>query len=137
MVNPQTILYVDDDADDQHFLQEAFTAFPQYHLHAISTGTALMEYLAVHAQAVCLVVLDINLPVQNGIELLVQLRDSESYRRLPVVMFTTGANSPQAKLLREMKVDVIEKPATFGEMQKIVQEFLSYCPKQGNKSAVS
>lgn len=136
MANAKTILYVDDDADDLHFLQETFEAFPEYRLHSVSTGVALMEYLAVHAQEVCLVILDINLPVQNGIELLAQLRDSETYRRLPVVMFTTGANSPQAKQLHDMNVDVFEKPATFGEMQKIAQQFLSYCHAPEKKSAM-
>lgn len=127
MDSRNTVVYLDDDEDDREFLQEAFSTLLDHRLVSFSEATCLYDFLSLHTDVVCLVLLDINLPVIDGMDVLQYIRHSPHYHFLPVVMFTTGANSPQAKQLKEMDVEVIEKPSTFHNMESVVAHLLQYC----------
>ena len=127
----KTIVYVEDDREDQEFLREAFLRVHDHHLQILSESRELFSFLDKRSQDVCLLILDINLPYLNGIEILYELKKRDEYKDIPVVMFTTGANSPQARELRNLGVEVIEKPSTFSALQTIADTLLQYCLHNG------
>ena len=48
-------------------------------------------------QKPCIILLDLNMPIMNGIEFLTALRDDEQLKRIPVVILTTS-DDPGDKL---------------------------------------
>ena len=119
------VVYVDDDREDRELLEESFSD-AHHHLISLKNGAELFDYLAAHHQQVCLVVLDINIPGKDGLQLFRELRVSP-YAHLPVILFSTGVNSPQAKEIKTMGVEVIEKPSTYRDLETITQKLLSFC----------
>ncbi len=61
-----------------------------------------------------LILLDWNLPKKNGFELLADLKHSEEFRSIPVVMFTTSSSrSDRNDSLALGAQSFVTKPATF------------------------
>lgn len=90
------ILIAEDDADDR-FLLEA--AFKQNELLAnlcfVKDGLQVITYLDAIPDAgelPDLIVLDLNMPVLNGLETLIQLQANRRYHKVPVVMYSTSDN---------------------------------------------
>ncbi|MEI6948630.1 response regulator [Paraflavisolibacter sp. H34] len=83
------VLLVDDDPDDCRFFEEALAAVaPQVSLRSLPEGDGLLE--EVEEWRPSLIVMDYNLPRENGIELLALLQAHPVFRAIPVVMWSTG-----------------------------------------------
>src|SRR5829696_9100950 len=100
------IVYVDDDLDDQQLLRDAFSSVSNHELLILPNGDELFNYLKTGKKPICLLVLDINLPGRDGIEILQQLKTLPHLSSIPVVMFTTGVNYLQAMELKRIGVEV-------------------------------
>ncbi len=73
------------------------------------------------------VLLDLNLPKLNGLEVLQRIRDDSRTHRLPVVLFTSSRE--QRDLIRGYDLGVnsyVEKPTTFDGFSRAVQELGLY-----------
>ncbi|RYZ30268.1 MAG: response regulator [Chitinophagaceae bacterium] len=123
----KTIVYVEDDYDDQDLLQAAFPKLGDHSLVTLANSTELFSYLEKGTEEICLLVLDINLPFLDGIQILQFIKESPQYREIPVVVLTTGANSPQMKELRALGVEVLQKPYDFLDLEGIADKLLQYC----------
>lgn len=91
---------MEDSLDDQFFTQEAIDELNRLHgqgvlIKLVVAGTAeeASRYLESNAP-VSLILLDVNLPKESGLEFLQKLKLSRRWRRIPVVMLTTSI-SPQ------------------------------------------
>jgi CheY-like chemotaxis protein len=93
------VLWVDDDFDDAVLLQRACrTAEVGFDLQVVDHGRKAIDYLSApervadrekHPLPDC-VLLDLNMPLQNGFELMGWLRSQPGLPRVPVVVFTTS-----------------------------------------------
>lgn len=127
MRKPDIIVHLDDDGDDQDLLREAMEQSSSYRLVSFQTSSELFDYLNQHQDFICLIVLDINLPFGDGVQVLEKIRESRVYDHIPVVMLTTGGNSPQVKALQSHNVDVITKPMIFSDLEEIAKNLLAIC----------
>src|SRR5437764_14745602 len=88
------VLYADDDPDDREFVRRAFEQNTQHiELIEFANGRDLLTYVKnqdARDQKPCLIILDINMPIVNGKEALVELRKVEGFEDTPVVLFTTS-----------------------------------------------
>ena len=96
MENPRIeILLVDDNDDDIFMIEEAFRDEDLVHISkAVQDGRAALAYLRNEgeyrdASRPSLVLLDINMPRTNGLEVLMMIKEDERLKTLPVVMLTT------------------------------------------------
>src|SRR6478672_9685717 len=93
-----TILYAEDDLDDLFMIRQAFEQFDgTTQLVHSSNGFEALEQLnraKAESRLPCLVILDINMPGMNGREALIRIRQSEDFKRIPVVLFTTSSSEP-------------------------------------------
>lgn len=91
------ILLVDDSKATRAVLAKLF--FP-YHCQIIeaSDGAMGLEMARMHQPA--LVVLDMTMPVMNGIEMLERLKADEDMRHIPVIMLSANSNSAQIEQLQ-------------------------------------
>jgi DNA-binding response OmpR family regulator len=61
-----------------------------------------------------LIVLDLNMPILNGMETLSRLKSHTVYKNIPVIMFTTSVHEVEkARCLEIGALDFIKKPARF------------------------
>jgi len=84
------ILLAEDDQDDRDFFDKALKEIPiPTHLTTVNEGEKLMEYLYKNSEHLPDVLfLDLNMPRKNGFECLVEIKENEKLKDLPVVMFT-------------------------------------------------
>jgi two-component system, response regulator len=109
----KSIVFVDDDEDDLHFITTAFlNCGIQKELHTFKTGKELMEALMEgKAGNPCLIVLDLNLQGLSGLEILDALRKNNNYSKIPVVILSTSNNTEDIRLaISKGAVDYISKP---------------------------
>lgn len=95
--DPIQILLVEDNPGDVRLTAETLRAGKVANdLHVAKDGEAAMAFLrheAPHADAPRpdLVILDLNLPRKDGIEVLTEIKDDESLHVIPIVILTTSA----------------------------------------------
>ena len=90
-----TVLVIEDDTDDQILLAEALQssgrpALLEFCADAKAATEHLDRVLAGDAATPHLVLLDLRLPGESGLELLARLKSHPILRTLPVVVFTTS-----------------------------------------------
>lgn len=133
MTNP-TILLVDDDPDDLFLLTDAIKSInPHCGLIEAYDGDAalvLLEELCSRNEVPDLIVLDINMPIMDGRELLTQLKSREVYKDIPVVVYTTTSNLFDKLHCDQYHVDLIPKPYTSTGLEQTASLMLQYCKRR-------
>ncbi|MDJ1493143.1 response regulator [Cytophagaceae bacterium DM2B3-1] len=136
--NPFFILVAEDDPDDQDILQILLdTHFPQWHYHIVNNGQLLINYLSNKTEQpfpVSLVLIDINMPVKDGIETLKSLRTMIEYKYLPVVAFSTSGNKwMEDTFMKAGGNAYLQKPDKLEQMVYVLSQLPELIKKTGNK----
>jgi DNA-binding response OmpR family regulator len=74
-----------------------------------------------------LILLDLNMPKKDGREVLKELKESQQFRRIPVIILTTS--KAEEDVLRSYDLGVssfITKPVTFEELVHVVKNIGKY-----------
>lgn len=133
MQTNSTILLVDDDPDDVFLLSDAFkTVDPSCEIVEAYDGDAALLLLdGMYERKVIpdLIVLDINMPVLDGREVLRILKRSEHYKDIPVVVYTTSSNTFDRLHCAQFDVELITKPSTLHSIQQAVRDMFRYCKR--------
>lgn len=131
MIQNRTILYVDDDPDDTELFSEVVKErHPEYTVRAANNGFEAIKQLhkAKSNQALpCLIVMDINMPIFNGKDAMLQIKRDSQFKSIPIVMFTTSPKQPDDSIFVEHGVDIIQKPASYDMLKIVVEDLLSRC----------
>lgn len=73
------------------------------------------------------ILLDINLPKVNGLEVLRQLKAHERFRRIPVVILTSSREDKDLKTAYDLGVNsYIEKPVSFSKFMEVAEQIELY-----------
>jgi chemotaxis family two-component system response regulator Rcp1 len=122
------ILLVEDSKADVRLIQEVLkTSTVPHQLMVVRDGVAAMEYLTQqgeYAEAVRpnLILLDLNLPKKDGREVLAEIKDDPSLKRIPVVVLTTSRNEEDIFHSYELHVNCyITKSRNLKDLFKIVE----------------
>ena len=83
------VLVVDDDPRSQFYLSELLVGVAQK--LSANSGTEAMELLK--KNSVSAILLDINMPLQNGFEIARQIHQSEKHREIPIIFMTASCRS--------------------------------------------
>ena len=117
----KTILIIDDDIDFQTILRTIFhqSGFMVRSLFSGQLGDSLRK-----GPQPDIILLDIDLPYLNGVEVGKQLKSNEQTKNIPVIM--VSANPFLDQLCREAgAVDFVQKPFTLQSLIQKVRERLS------------
>jgi CheY-like chemotaxis protein len=116
MISPTTdyVLLVDDDEDDCFLTQIALGREAPHHIvKTLPNGSALLAALDQASVLPRLILLDLNMPIMNGLEALEQIRQQERYAGLPIVILTTSDQEGDKQRAAELQADgFITKPFT-------------------------
>jgi len=133
--NP-VILMVDDDDEDIYLTRRAFCESREDLIFkSVQNGAALFDYLncrgefADNGDVVMpdVVLLDINIPKENGFEILRKLRQDEQFGHLPVSMLTTStAEHDICQAYRLGASSFICKSVSAKGMKEVANHFCEY-----------
>lgn len=129
------ILIAEDDADDRFLLQAAFeeNGFTDK-LHFVNNGVELMEFLTGIVRQSDppfslprFILLDLNMPKKDGREVLMEIKEDQELKKIPVVIFSTTSNEQEMRRCYELGANsYITKPNSFEHLLKIVANLRGY-----------
>ena len=135
-----TILYAEDDLDDLFMIRQAFEQLDGSTelIHAENGFEALEQLNAAKSieKLPCLVILDINMPGMNGREALIRIRQSDDYKHLPVVLFTTSSSELDRAFARKWAAEFITKPLVYSELEQLAKRFVMLCTSTVSQNAI-
>ena len=126
----------DDDPDDQLLvsdaLEEAQLSTP---IDFTNNGKELLQYLnregefshLVDQPLPGLILLDLNMPVMDGREVLSKLKQHEKFRSIPIIVLTTS--KAEAEIVRTYNMGVnsfIMKPVSFDSLVEMIKAVTNY-----------
>ena len=118
----KTILLADDDNDDAQIFREALleadcdTNF----LHT-ETGAGVFNILEQNPRP-DVIFLDLNMPVMSGWQCLAKLKNSGTYKDIPVVMYTTSSNPRDYEIAMDLNAHgLITKPSNPKILSKVLK----------------
>jgi len=125
------IIYADDDNDDRELLKECFYRHAQnVELLTFQNGLdafAFLNSLSPSDRLPCLVILDINMPVMNGHEVVKKLRLRKVFDRIPIVLFTTSSQPYDKFNALNYNAGFMTKPLNYSQMDAIAESFIGHC----------
>jgi CheY-like chemotaxis protein len=126
-----SILLIDDDPDDLFFLTEAFQQADNNYTYVEAydgeAALAILKDMNSRNEQPALIVLDINMPILSGRELLTMLKDNPDYCNIPIVVFTTSSNPFDRQHCRHYQVELITKPLSHKGLHGVAKYMLRYC----------
>ncbi|MGN6165072.1 MAG: response regulator [Flavisolibacter sp.] len=138
MESPNTpfLLYAEDDDDDFESLEDALQQLTdQYQLVQAKNGTEVISLLQrdFSQKLPCLIVLDLNMPIMDGKEVLLWLKKEELYKNIPVMIFTTSSREEDVKLCQMHNCTFFRKPTLYRDILHVAQTMLDMCGEKGNE----
>jgi chemotaxis family two-component system response regulator Rcp1 len=118
------ILLIEDNEGDAVLARESFRRLDKnINLTHIYDGEESLQFLDSKILALPdLIILDLNLPGMNGFEILKYIKESDSLKELPVVIFSTSNNENDITKCKELKADsYIIKPIDLVEYFNVVE----------------
>lgn len=124
---PFFLIAAEDDPDDREILQLVFKShFPDWKYNILHNGHVLLTYLANLPESspdISLILLDMNMPVKNGIETLEELRANPKYKHIPIVGFSTAYDKQTIeKFLKAGGTLYLQKPDTIDDIEAIIHK---------------
>ena len=125
------ILYAEDDFDDFESVREAQEQLSnQYTLVHAKDGTGVLSHLEKNVDNLpCLIVLDLNMPIMDGKEVLIWLKDHQEFSHIPTMIFTTSSREEDVKLCQKHDCTFFRKPTLYRDLLHIVQVMMQMCDR--------
>ena len=101
------VLIVEDEIINQEMLKETLSG--TYDVLVASTGKEALDIIREQNETISIILLDLNLPDMDGIDILKQIKDSPVYANLPVIVMTAD-NEAEVECLTIGALDFIPKP---------------------------
>src|SRR5688572_16790920 len=120
----QHVFIADDDEDDRLFFQEVVTEMPYViHLSMAKDGEETIKLLT---QLTDLLVLDLNMPLKNGLECLLEIKQTPKLKTLPVIILSTSSYPSMINQAYDAGAHLyVRKPNDFLTFRKLMQHVLS------------
>ena len=132
MNNLCPILLVEDDAVDVMSVNRCFKQLKiSNQLLVAGNGEEAMRILSQTETAMpCIILLDINMPKMNGLELLHHLKSSADLKKIPVVMLTSSKEESDVSKCFELGVaGYMVKPVEYEAFVNIIELLCAYWSK--------
>lgn len=122
-------LLADDDTDDTDMFHEALMEVdPSTVFYRATDGRDALAILKKCEQEMPhIIFLDINMPRMDGWECLAQLKASDTYKNIPVLIYSTSAHQRDIDIALELgALCFMTKPSDFKELKKILAEIIAH-----------
>jgi CheY-like chemotaxis protein len=125
-------LLVDDDTDDRELFSEALASVnPDITCDLAADAQEALEKLYDNEDTPDVIFLDINLPAMTGWQFLRNLKSTEVYKDIPVIMYSTSNNQRDKDIARDLgALCFITKPNAFGKLKSTLAIIITYMDRQ-------
>lgn len=122
-----TIFYTDDDIDDLDFFTEVVGSMNNnIVLVTKNNGKKLLEALHNPPPKPSILFLDLNMPGINGFDVLIEIRNSENLKNLPVIILTTSNDDKIIDRSLHLGANFyITKPNDFVSLKKSIEHSIN------------
>ena len=118
--NPFTIVMVEDDLGHARLIEKNLRRFGIVNtIHHCQDGQQAVDYFFDDGEArnisdQTLILLDLNLPIRDGFEVLELLKNNERTRRIPIIILTTTSNPREVDRCYQLGCNIyITKPVDY------------------------
>ena len=129
----QEVLLVEDNPADAHLIQEIFDGFQvKNHITIAQDGAEATDYLNKKGRfkdrdCPSIIILDLNLPKKDGRKVLKEIKQNETFRRIPVVVLTTSNSEEDVMNSYYNYANAfLSKPADFDEFVSLIESFENF-----------
>src|SRR6478609_1082060 len=126
---PIEVLLVEDDPGDVVLISEAFEHNKvNNRLHVVADGVEALQFLRREtpyedAHTPDLILLDLNLPRKDGREVLAEVKEDDTLRRIPVVVLTTSKAEEDVLRSYDLHANAyVTKPVDFERFLEVVRQ---------------
>jgi CheY-like chemotaxis protein len=126
-------LLIEDNPGDARLTLESFRAVcERTHLHVACDGLEAMAFLrheGVHTKAPRpdFILLDLNLPIMNGHEVLAQIKNDDGLKSIPTIILTTSTAEQDITKSYQLQANcVVTKPLCFEEFESLVRSICDF-----------
>lgn len=124
------ILCVDDDHDDCFLLQKSIQQLSDIVVENAYDGEealGVLENQKLSGDLPCLIVMDINMPLMDGIKTIESIKKDEQLKNIPVVVFSTSLKTLDEEYIKKQNIEAFTKPLEWSLYKEIAKKLLTYC----------
>ena len=127
------VLLVDDNKDDVFFMKKAINESPPLALiNVLPNGAAALDYLRDNEKSnginkPDLILVDINMPIMSGFEMLQAIKNDPVLRLIPSIVFTSSNRDEDIiRAYENGASNYIQKPFEFSKLESIIKKIADY-----------
>ena len=122
------VLIIDDDPDDIQISREALVAIdPSILCLTAKDGEDAWEVLKKESALPDYIFADVNMPVMDGKEFLIHVKNSMRFRTIPVIIFSTSTNDKEIVELKKLGAkEFIVKPYSFDKLVQSIRSVIHH-----------
>jgi CheY-like chemotaxis protein len=142
--HPFVVLMADDDPDDIALVRDALSECDfKSDFRSVCDGYELLQYLHQRgpyarlgeAPVPELILMDLNMPLRNGTEVLAELKCTRHLRAIPIVIVTTSNAERDRSRTEELGADgFLTKPSTYAALLEMTRSLEGFCTGQGGRN---
>jgi CheY-like chemotaxis protein len=119
------LIFVDDDKDDRDLIQEGLNTLIIDHFLVLESSASLLTHLdnLELEELPEAIILDLNMPVLSGLEVLKILKNTVRYHHISVYIFSTSSSIHlRQQCMEKGAADYYVKPVTMVELYELLNE---------------
>jgi DNA-binding NtrC family response regulator len=120
------VLLDDDDEHDSWLFEQALNDIKiKTNLSLFKNGKELMDYLLQIDIKPHLIFLDLNMPIKNGMECLLEMKQDANLKNIPVAIYSTSSSEKDIENTFISGANIyINKPSNFDKLKEVVEKVL-------------
>lgn len=122
ITQPKSTIMVVDDEPDIRFVTQKIIEKLDFFTESAENGAIALEKLA--KSPVDLILLDLKMPIMGGVETLIQLRNNNLTKDIPVIIHTSHLKGSKGKEVSDLAQDIILKPGSLADFQSKITTLL-------------
>ena len=121
------IFLIDDDEDDQFFFKEVIESINStLHCDTATDGKIALDRLKASDSLPDIIFLDLNMPVMNGYDFLIQIKKENGLNKIPLGIFSTSSTLGDKELTKELGAQFfLTKPNDFQVLREKIEQIIS------------
>jgi CheY-like chemotaxis protein len=121
------LMLIDDDEEDQEIFN---TALQQVSSEVSCTNyndaSKALKDLNAAFDHPDVIFLDLNMPIMNGQQFLVEIKKNQKLKHIPVIIFSTSSHQPTIQITKHLGAhDFITKPGDFETLKAILKRLIT------------
>ncbi|MCU1335651.1 MAG: response regulator receiver protein [Bryobacterales bacterium] len=137
-----TILVIEDSLADVFLIRHVLDELGEsYRLEVLHDGEAALSFVAEHRSGVrkhepCVILLDLNLPKYNGLQVLTAIREEPALSHIHVVVLTSVVRPEERAEIEELGGICCIKPSDLQGIESLASEIMALCKGRAQGLAV-